>query len=35
MSRIDRETGEKIYLDDAKRDEIIKRAQQAVKKYCR
>jgi hypothetical protein len=35
MSRIDRETGEKIYLDDAKRAEIIKRAQQAVRKYCR
>lgn len=34
MSRIDRETGEKIYLDDDKREQIIKRAQQAVRKYC-
>ncbi|KAA3637992.1 MAG: DUF4124 domain-containing protein [Proteobacteria bacterium] len=34
MSRIDRETGEKIYLDDAKREQIIQRAQQAVRKYC-
>ncbi len=35
MSRIDRETGEKIYLDDTKRASIIKSAQQAVRKYCR
>lgn len=35
MSRIDRKTGEKIYLDDDKRARIIKSAQQAVRKYCR
>lgn len=34
MSRIDRETGETIYLDDSKREQIIQRAQQAVTKYC-
>lgn len=33
MSRIDRETGEKIYLDDVKREQIIQRARQAVTKY--
>jgi len=34
MGHIDRETGEKIYLDDSKREQIIKSAQLAVKKYC-
>jgi|SRR5690606_12937126 len=34
MSRIDKNTGETIYLDDSKRENIINQAQQAVAKYC-
>lgn len=34
MSRIDKETGEKVYLDDSKRAGIIEQAEQAVRKYC-
>jgi hypothetical protein len=35
MSRVDTETGQKVYLDDSKRADIIKKAQNEVKKYCR
>jgi hypothetical protein len=35
MSRVDTDTGETIYLEDNKRAEIIKQAQQQAKKYCK
>jgi flagellar biosynthesis GTPase FlhF len=35
MSRTDKKSGEKIYLEDSKRQEIIKNAKKAVKKYCK
>ena len=35
MSQVDDETGEKVYLDDSKRAEIIKEAQNEIKKRCR
>jgi hypothetical protein len=35
MSQVDDDTGEKIYLDDSKRAEIIKEAQNEIKKRCR
>ncbi len=34
MSRIDHDTGEKVFLEDGKRAEIIKKAKQKAKKYC-
>lgn len=34
MSRIDVESGEKIFLEDSKRADIIKKAQKAVRKHC-
>lgn len=35
MSRIDATSGEKVYLEDSKRADIIKKAQKEVNKYCR
>lgn len=35
MSSIDKVSGEKVYLEDSKRAEIIKQANNAVQKYCK
>jgi len=35
MSRTDKKSGEKIYLDDSKREEIIQSAKKAIKKHCK
>jgi hypothetical protein len=35
MGRTDKETGERVYLEDSQREEIIQSAKKAVKKYCK